>query len=125
VTKHQLTNSAAAFASPDDAGASLPLERVSFTRGEFCLRNGISLSLYNRLKQEGLAPAEMQLGTTIRISIEAELEWQRARTAGDVERKAQARALMVERARHAGRMSVQSERHVSKQRKRVISAREG
>ena len=118
--KHQ-TNSAAAFASPDDARANLQLERVAFSRAEFCVRNNISLSLYNRLKQQGLAPAEMQLNTSIRISREAELEWQRARTAGDAELKAAAHAVMVERARHAGRRSVESPRHVSKQRKRVTA----
>jgi hypothetical protein len=123
VTKHQ-TNSAAAFAPPDDARANLQLERVAFSRAEFCVRNNISLSLYNRLKQQGLAPEEMQLNTSIRISREAELEWQRARSSGDAAIKAAAREQMTARARNAGRLSVESPLHVSK-RLRVTSAREG
>jgi hypothetical protein len=110
VSKRQLSN----LVPPDDARAILPLERSSFSRSEFALRNSISLALYNKLKQQGLAPEEMQLGTTIRISREAELKWQRERSTGDAELKAGAHAVMVERARHAGRLGVQSDRHVSK-----------
>jgi hypothetical protein len=108
----------------DDAAASLPIERVAFSRAEFCVRNNISLSLFNRLKNSGLGPAEMQLNTSVRISRESELEWQRARTTGDAELKAAARATMVERARKAARLSIESPRHVSK-RPRATAAREG
>jgi hypothetical protein len=98
--------------------ASLQLERVAFKIDEFCVRNNISRSLLDKLERAGLGPAVMVLGAARRITREAELEWQRARSSGDAALKAAAHEAMVERARHAGRLGVQSERHVSKQGRR-------
>jgi hypothetical protein len=55
-----------------------PLERVAFTIPEFCFRNNISRPTYHRLRSEGRGPAEMRIGlNAIRISAEAERDWQR------------------------------------------------
>jgi hypothetical protein len=45
----------------------------------FCTDNEISKSFYYELKKLGKAPREMRLNTAVRISPEAEREWQQAR----------------------------------------------
>lgn len=94
-------------------------ERVAFSIQEFCWRNTISLPTYHKLKRAGLGPDEMRFGNVIRVTAEAELKWQRARTnpKGDEARAtAAAAAATVARGRRAGKLAAQSERHVSKRK---------
>jgi hypothetical protein len=95
---------------PDSA-----LARAAYTIPEFCFRNHISRPKYHRLRDEGRGPVEMRIGlNTIRITADAEREWQRqmSEPQPDVETKA------VERAVKAADAAVKSERHVSKKQRR-------
>ena len=92
-----------------------PLERIAFTIPEFCFRNSISRPTYHRLRSLGLGPTEMRAGLNlIRITAEAELDWQRRlqRPQPDFEARA------VERAVKAGGAAVKSSKHISKKRAR-------
>ena len=95
-----------------EAGASA-LERVAYTIPEFCFRNSISRPTYHRLRSEGRGPVEMRIGlNVIRITAEAERDWQRAmqEPREDLETRA------VERAVKAGDAAVKSAKHISKKR---------
>ena len=63
--------SARALRSGEDA-MSLP---------EFCRQHSISLSFYYKLRQQGLGPDEMRLGTRVLVTREAAATWRAARTA--------------------------------------------
>ena len=92
-------------------------ERVAFSIQEFCFRNAISPSTYFKLKRAGLGPNEMRVGNLVRITFEAELEWQRARThpiGGEAEENVRAAAAAVARSQKAGALAARSPRHVSK-----------
>lgn len=96
------------------------LERSAFSVPEFCLRNGISVSTYMRLKNTGYGPAEMRLGTAIRITTKSEAEWQEARShpkgeEADTVRKAIQK--LRARGRKAGAAAIQSPKHVSKRKR--------
>jgi hypothetical protein len=87
------------------------LERAAYTIPEFCLRNGLGRSTYRRLRAEGRGPVEMRLGlNAIRITAEAEREWQRQMQEPDQEIEARA----AERSVKAGAAGVKSSKHVSK-----------
>jgi len=91
------------------------IERVAFSIPEFCYRNNISRQKYNTLKAEQRGPVEMRLGTnTIRITAEAERDWQRLMQAPrpDIEARA------AERAVKAGDAAAKSPKHVSKRGRR-------
>jgi hypothetical protein len=93
-----------------DDGSSL--RKAAWTVPEFCFRNSISRSGYQRLRAEGRGPVEMRLGLNlIRISAQAEADWQRQmqKPQPDLEVRA------MERAAKAGEAAVKSDRHVSKQ----------
>jgi len=95
--------------------ASAALERAAFTVPEFCYRNGISRQKYGTLKAEQRGPVEMRLGiNTIRITAEAERDWQllMQELQPDIETKA------AERAVKAGAAAAKSPKHVSKTRRR-------
>jgi len=54
---------------------------------QWCESHGFSRSFFYVLKKRGKAPRTMSVGTCVRISDEADVEWVRAReteTAGDV-----------------------------------------
>jgi hypothetical protein len=88
-----------------------PLERVAFTIPEFCFRNNISRPTYHRLRSEGRGPVEMRIGlNAIRISAEAERDWQRRmqEPREDFETRAVARAVKT------GDAAARSSAHVSK-----------
>ena len=83
-------------------------ERVAFSIQEFCFRNAISPSTYFKLKRAGLGPNEMRVGNLVRITFEAELEWQRARThpiGVEAEENLRAAAAAVARGQKAGAFS--------------------
>jgi hypothetical protein len=83
----------------------------------FCARNGIGLTLYHRLKNEGRGPREMRLGRTIRITLEAERDWQREREwPSDAEARLIAREhkARVGLSRRAGKIAAASPKHISR-----------
>lgn len=87
------------------------LERAAYTIQEFCFRNHISRPAYHRLRLQKRNPAEMRIGlNTVRITAEAERDWQRRMQApsADLEQRAQARAVK------AGEAAAKSSKHVSK-----------
>jgi hypothetical protein len=92
-----------------------PPERTAFSITEFCFRNGISPTLYHKLKNAGHGPDEMRLNTVIRITLASERRWQEARTnphGTEAAAQASARTIASERGRKAGKLAVQSPRHV-------------
>ena len=94
------------------AGSSL--ERIAFTIPEFCFRNNISRPTYHRLRSEGRGPVEMRLSlNAIRITAEAERDWQRLMQ----EPREDLEARAVERAVKAGGAAARSSEHVSKKRR--------
>ena len=103
---------ASAWAPPEsEAGPSL--ERIAYTIPEFCFRNCISRPTYHRLRSQGRGPAEMRIGLNlVRITAEAERDWQRAmqKPQRDLETRA------VERAVKAGSAAIKSPNHISKKR---------
>ena len=104
------------IADDERASARQP-ERVAFSIQEFCVRNAIGTGTYHKLKHLGLGPDEMRFGNVVRITAEAELKWQRARTypTGDeAKAKARSEAVTVARGRKAGKLSAASARHISK-----------
>ena len=88
--------------------------RIAFSIPEFCFRNSISRPTYHRLRSQGRGPLEMRIGlNVIRITAEAEREWQRRMQKGSQDFEQQA----VERAVKAGDAAVKSDNHVSKKRR--------
>jgi hypothetical protein len=88
-----------------------PSAKVAFTVPEFCIRNGLSRAKYRKLKAAKRGPREMRYGfNTIRITLDAERDWQRAmeQDAEEFDAKATARAVK------AAAASVDSPRHISK-----------
>jgi hypothetical protein len=91
------------------------------TRAEFCRRNKISLSTLHQLNKRGAGPAIMLVGTnSIRITFQAEREWQRAR-----EKEYASAARQLERERQSARMSQLGKRGAASpehpQRKRMAA----
>jgi hypothetical protein len=103
-------------------------DRVAFSIGEFCARNGIGSGTYHKLKRLGLGPDEMRFGNVVRITAEAELKWQRARTypkGDEAKAKARSEAVTAARGRKAGKLSAASPRHWSKMSPEERAARAG
>jgi hypothetical protein len=95
---------------------SSALERAAYTIPEFCFRNNISRPTYHRLRAEGRGPVEMRVGLNlIRITAQAERDWQRQlqRPSADLERRARARAVK------AGAVAAKSDKHVSVAKRRA------
>jgi hypothetical protein len=66
--------------SPTDTAVALELQQpVAFSIVEFCHAHKISVSFYYQLRNQGLGPKEMQLGSRRVISAEAAADWRRAR----------------------------------------------
>jgi hypothetical protein len=63
-----------------DLTASVDLD-ATFTVNEFCSRHKISVAFYYKLRQQGLGPTEMRLGSKVLISKEAAAKWRRDREA--------------------------------------------
>jgi hypothetical protein len=56
-----------------------PEQKLALTIGEFCALHGISTARYFALRRQHLAPRELRMGRTIRISCEAAADWRHAR----------------------------------------------
>jgi hypothetical protein len=89
----------------------------SLTRLEFCYVENMSPTKYHGLKSKGLGPEELNVDGMIRITPEARAKW-RERMAELA--KSEAAQLEAERRRahaaEAGRIAVQSPRHVSRRK---------
>jgi hypothetical protein len=93
-----------------------PLAGAS-TISEFCERQNISKPFYYKLRSMGLGPTEMRFLGVIRISHEAELQWQNARenpTKTEAEVLKEAATARRERAVKAASKAIRSPRHVSR-----------
>ena len=105
----------------NDQASIIIEESASFTREEFCKRNKISFSTFNKLQHQGRAPAMMRIGPLlIRITAEAEREWQKAMMRPTCEEAAlQDRMKQASnvRAKKAGRLSVLSPAHIANVRR--------
>jgi hypothetical protein len=67
------------------------------TIGRFCQRNLISPTTYFAMRKRGQGPREMRVGSHVRISLEAERDWIRAREVPDAHDQA-----VIERMRSRG-----------------------
>jgi hypothetical protein len=50
-----------------------------FAISEFCERNHLSLAFFYKLRQQGLAPVEMEVGRRRFVSVESEAAWRHDR----------------------------------------------
>jgi hypothetical protein len=50
-----------------------------YSRASFCKAHGLSESFYHKLKNEGLGPDELRLGSKVLITHEAAARWRAAR----------------------------------------------
>jgi hypothetical protein len=101
-------------------------ERASFTLGEICARNAISLSKLNDLRRAGRGPKLMYIDRLIRVSVEAEREWlkQLENPTDDQQEKIEAqRRLYSEIGSIAGKAAAASPHHISHKNKRAAEAR--
>jgi predicted DNA-binding transcriptional regulator AlpA len=57
------------------------LDRDADTLDDFCERHGFSRSMFYKLRAQGLAPAEFNVGKRVMISKEAGRAWRRQREA--------------------------------------------
>jgi hypothetical protein len=97
------------FRGPPPTGAS--------TISQFCERQNISKPFYYKLRGLGLGPKEMRFLGLVRISREAELEWQKARenpTEDEAQVLSRAAIARRERAIKAATKSVTSAAHISR-----------
>jgi hypothetical protein len=60
-----------------EALAKKGIPRKSWSKDEFCARNGISVGLYDNLKKRGIGPDETEVLDRILITVEAEDKWLR------------------------------------------------
>jgi hypothetical protein len=60
----------------DDAATAEP---IVLTIGEFCARQRMSQATFHKLLRLGIGPRVMSVGTSVRITLEAERDWQRER----------------------------------------------
>jgi hypothetical protein len=98
-------------------------ERSSFSINEICRRNRISRGKYFAMRRVGIGPVEMRLGpNTVRITREAELDWQHAREnpiGSELAEIEQGKADLAARGSRAGSIAVKSPKHISNKRRRV------
>jgi hypothetical protein len=97
------------------------VERVAFSISEFCIRNGFGTGTYHKIRHLGLGPDELRVGNIVRITLEAELAWQRARThpqGAELKARERAEAVAAARGRNAGQLAAASDKHISKVRGR-------
>jgi hypothetical protein len=108
--------------SPKKGRIAADFPAASFSINQFCQRHHISRAKYFGMRKAGLGPVEMRLGPgTIRITREAELDWQHAREnpAGDeLAAMEQGKAVLAARGSTAGTAAAASPKHISNKRRR-------
>jgi hypothetical protein len=94
-------------------------EPPAMTIAQFCTRNQISATFYQKLRRLSLGPTELRAGGHIvRITPQSEAAWRAAREnpqAAEARLIAREQAVARAQRRAAGRASAASPRHVSKQ----------
>ena len=83
---------------------------------QFCREHGITSPTYYKLREQGLGPKEMRMGTLVRISQEAAAEWRKARenpVGDEADAVAKNAKALQARAKYAAKRSIKSEKHVS------------
>jgi hypothetical protein len=99
----------------------------SLTIKEFCTRHHISRGKYFGLRKAGLGPVEMRLGpSTVRITREAELNWQHARenpAGAELAEIEQGKAVLTARGSAAGTVAAKSPKHISRKRHKAAQQR--
>src|SRR6266436_6463568 len=97
-------------------------EVASFSINQFCARHRISRGKYFGMRKAGGGPREMRLGpATVRITREAELDWQHARenpVGNELVEIEQGKAVLAARGSRAGCVAVKSPKHVSQRQRR-------
>ena len=97
--------------------------RAAFSPREFCARNKISKKTFYSLQAKGRGPRIMRDGRLIRISAQAEIDWQKQMetptTAEHAEAVAQAAEASRERAQLAAQRAARSPRHPANRRRRA------
>ena len=81
-----------------------PADERSYSIRQFCIAENISPMTYFKLRTEGRGPKEMRIGTAVRISYRARIDWQRARenpTGAEAAAIATTRAQLRQRGRAA------------------------
>jgi hypothetical protein len=95
---------------------------ASFSINQFCQRYHISRAKYFGMRKAGIGPVEMRLGPgTVRITREAELDWQRARSnpaGAELTEIQQGKVELAARGSRAGSAAVKSPKHISNRRRR-------
>jgi hypothetical protein len=95
---------------------------VSFSINQFCQRQRISRGKYFGMRKDGWGPRELRIPPNIvRITLEAERDWQRARenpTGSELVEIEQGKAALTARGSRAGSLAVKSPKHVSQRHKR-------
>jgi hypothetical protein len=95
---------------PTKSETSPSPDQVAFSVPQFCARNFISRPTFERLRRLGLGPKEMRPTLNIiRITLDAEKEWQQLMQRPRTDLKQQA----TERAVKAGTAAIKSSKHVS------------
>jgi hypothetical protein len=98
-------------------------EVASFSINQFCGRHGFSRGKYFSMRRLGLGPVEMRLGPgTVRITREAELDWQHARSnpaGAELVEIEQGKAVLVARGSTAGTAAAASPKHISHKRRKA------
>jgi len=101
----------------DTSSVERTAEPLAYTIKQFCRAHGISAPTYYELRKQGLGPAEMRMGTVVRISREAAAAWRHAReNPAEAEAEAATRSAEVlrDRARRAAKRAIGSPKHVSR-----------
>ena len=61
------------------AGTPRTAPTAVYSRASFCRAHGLSESFYHKLKNEGLGPDELRLGSKVLITHESAARWRAAR----------------------------------------------
>jgi hypothetical protein len=69
------------MARPKATGRKPDIPGAAFTIREFCAAHRLSVSMYFKLKNQGLGPREMAVGSRRYVSFEAAALWRREREA--------------------------------------------
>jgi hypothetical protein len=82
-TAHRYPNSRAIAKTPPIRGPPVPAAAYSIR--EFCAAHRLSESMYFKLRNQGLGPDEMSIGSRRIISFEAAERWRREREAAAID----------------------------------------
>ena len=82
-TPHKDSNSSVTAKTPPIRGP--PVRAAAYSIREFCAAHRLSESMYFKLRNQGLGPDEMSVGSRRLISFEAAERWRREREAAAID----------------------------------------